>query len=576
MPNVFSIENINLNGSTITTNNGTLYVNNNPIIAQTGVSVNENLFIKGYAPLTFYSRLAIHGTYLNEIFLNDEFIATGWLITCSQPGTGQSALQGRFYTRKPTSVIDTQTISQFQLQTGSIFSFSNPYFYKVYSDSVIGLDIYSIPAEMQSLSINLLGYFAGAGHFDKVPKTFDTYIRGKVEIGYNIFQEYVQYDTTFTGIGIYAGESGTGPSTINTQYITGYLSGTLNQYPIYKSITGVYANSGYFVSGKKYNFPTGNQFSGFSGQSGFDNIWGYSYSGFEISRSGDNIFSGYYGNVRFGEGELLEKIGTRNYTVQEKIIGFRSGFLNESFVFSGFTGQQNLSGYFISGTQYYFPTGTGFANFSGQFGFDEYLGYSYTGFTFPEGVGFSGLTFPSSGTGILTGYIGHRNVLTGEFVSGFIKIISDYDFTVATGRNFVSGYFIDRTRTGFDTGIPFSGFDGRSGFDNYWGYTFSGFFPTSSGFSGSNFLYSGSGIMTGAIGYRYIPNLNPLSGQFYYKNNLGDKTAGPSFILNSGEKFYESTSVFYPVSGKRIIGFDIHNTLSGLSDVNIVLMGYYN
>lgn len=576
MPNVFSIENINLNGSVLTTDNGILYINNDPLIAQTGISVNENLFIKGYAPLTFYSRVAIHGTYLNEIFLNDEFIATGWLITCSQPGTGQKPLQGRFYTRKPGSVIDTQTVSPFEMPTGSIFSLSNPYFYKVRSDSMIGLDIYSIPTEMESLSINLLGYFAGAGHFDKVPKTFNAYIQGSVETGYDIFQEYIQYDTTFTGIGIYAGESGVGPSIINTQYITGYLSGNLNQYPIYKIVSGIESNSGYFVSGIKYNFPTGNSFSGFSGQSGFDDYLGYSYSGFEISRSGDNIFSGYYENIRFGEGDLLEKIGTRNYAIQEKIIGFRSGFLNELYVFSGFIDQENLSGYFLSGNQYYFPTGTGFTNFSGQSGFDDYLGYDYTGFSFPEGVGFSGLNFPTSGSGILTGYIGHRNAPTGEFVSGFIKIISDYDFEIITGRNFVSGYFIDKAKIGFNTGEVFSGFDGQSGFDNYWGYQFSGFFPTSSGFSGTSFINSGTGAMTGLIGYRNVPIMSPLTGQFYYKDKNSNKNLGFNFTLNSGEKFYESASIFYPVSGKQLVGFDILNTISGLKNLNVVLMGYYN
>jgi len=575
MPNTLSIENINLNGGILTTNGSTLYINNHPVQIESGLPINDKLFIKGYAPLSFYSRLAIHGTYLNEVFLNDDFIATGWLLTCTQPGTGSNDFKGRFYSRKISSVIDTQTVSTFQMSTGLISEFSDPFFNKIYKDKIIGIDIYSVPYEMESISINLLGYFAGAGHFDRVPKIVNYYKNGNLNTGENIYEEFIQYNSTFTGINIFAGASGTGAS-IAPEKILGYISGVLQKDPIYKlTSNGDTKYSGYYISNERKIFPDGATFSGFSGQSGFYEYSGFSYSGFSISPLSGS-FSGF-NNTNYGYGEFSQSIGSRNVGTQEKIIGFRSGYMNEFFSFSPFANSGNLSGYFLSGNKLYFQTGSLFSGFSGLGGFDSNLGFSYTGFSFPEGLGFSGITYANSGTGILTGYIGNRSFLKSEYITGFVTITSWHNFTpsspAVTGT---SGYFIESRVVRFDTGNNFSGFSGQSGFYQNYGYAFEGLFASSSGFSGLYSMLSGSGIMTGVIGYRNIPYMWPMSGRFYYKDQNNIKTLGQPFSIDSGKYSNINIPISYGIENGKRVGIDIYNTLPGLSNVNIALVGYYD
>jgi hypothetical protein len=209
---------------------------------------------------------------------------------------------------------------------------------------------------------------------------------------------------------------------LERERIVGFRSGVTNAFgtfiPFTVPIPGSQGFSGYILSGKKYYFPTGNTFSGFSGMPGFYTGLGFSFSGFFPSQSG---FSG----------ESWPKI---NY---EKINGFISGFRNDLGQFFTFQDlypelpQLRSSGYFLNNQQYYFPTGNTFSGFNGMPGFSIDTGFAYTGFNFPEGSTFSGLT-GAFGTGILSGFIGHRvfytyptNSITGS-LTGFIGSRNDY------------------------------------------------------------------------------------------------------------------------------------------------------
>lgn len=208
MPSTFSIEQINLSGSRVTAANGVIYVDGVPVTMGGSIPINaDHLFVKGYAPLSFYSRLGIHGSQLGEVFLNEGFMATGWMITCTDPGTGAN-LSGRFYERPANSVVGGGTISTFNLSSGAIYEKSSPMSYEVYGSKIIGIDIDACPDDISSISINLLGYYAGAGHFDRVPYTYDYYANGN-QTGSNLNEKIVQYSSTFTGLNVYCNTSGT-------------------------------------------------------------------------------------------------------------------------------------------------------------------------------------------------------------------------------------------------------------------------------------------------------------------------------------------------------------------------------
>lgn len=210
------------------------------------------------------------------------------------------------------------------------------------------------------------------------------------------------------------------------------------------------------------------QFSGFSGLSGFDNMAGHEF--FMFFMPGSGFGSGFvqdpgqpvFGQLKFGTGKMTGIIGYRNlffeniysglsgipsheygwyfinsgifgannniingqynvtnnylmtgfsgigYQQTNLVIGFISGYQNENGQFSPFFGSRNASGYFYppNNQKFYFPTGAAFGGFSNDINF---IGkpISYTGFSFPAGSGFSGLYDLASGTGIVTGYIGH-------------------------------------------------------------------------------------------------------------------------------------------------------------------------
>jgi hypothetical protein len=209
------------------------------------------------------------------------------------------------------------------------------------------------------------------------------------------------------------------------------------------------------------------QFNNFSGELGFDNRAGHDF--FMFFMSGSGFGSGFiqdpgqpiFGQLKFGTGKMTGIIGYRNifteniysglsgiptheygwyfiksgmfgadnhivsgkynvlnnylttgfsgqtYQQTNLVLGFISGYQSENGQFSPFFGSKNTSGYFnFNGEKFYFPTGAAFGGFSNDINF---IGkpFSYTGFSFPIGSGFSGLYYQGSGTGIMTGYIGH-------------------------------------------------------------------------------------------------------------------------------------------------------------------------
>jgi hypothetical protein len=262
---------------------------------------------------------------------------------------------------------------------------------------------------------------------------------------------------------------------------------------------------------------------------------------------------------------MLEKVGWRVAPYPETISGFISGYRTSggSFILlseiigpnqssfalnpSGYI--MGSSGYFLSGQQYFFPTGTGISNrftgFSGMFGFEESMGYQYSGIFSDISSNFFSGKFPDSSggnTGIVIGKIGYRNVPTRKEISGFIKAESLYNFSGFnyTGINIsgLSGYFIDNKAVSFLTGAPnrdllikgFEGFDNESGFDNF-GYEYSGFFTMpNSGFSGLGMPYLFPETVTGFV-----------SGFLSGENNTFVRFtgfSGSSGYILSGNKYY--------------------------------------
>jgi hypothetical protein len=630
MPSVLSIEKINLNGSILTAQNNSLYIDGQQVKNVSGVQVSENFFIKGYAPVSFYSRWPARGPYLNETLLNDFFMATGYAISCAYPATGSQSLQGRFYSRNLNSVIDSETIANFELPSREVY-IQKPISKKIYPNHILGLDIVTAPNEMKSISYHLLGYFPAASHFDRMPRTFNFYNKGQLNTGNNIYEEYCQHDATFTGLIIQCGNSGAGPTTYK-QEITGYISGYLNELPIYipqnqgvilQTCDPCYQQpnmsdwSGYFINGKKYNFPTGLNFSGFSGLgNNFSQSSGFDYSGFKLSQNENIIFSGYKPD-KYTAGELLETIGWRvapypevisgflsgyrtsggsfislnnisgsgvsdfpldptGYIIgssgyfisgqayffrdmmprKQKVIGFLSGFVSSEGIFTPYhvtnPFTSGSSGYFIS-RQYFFPTGRFFSGFSGMPGFLNNVtgyGFVYSGFSFPEGSGFSGTQFPTSGSGIMTGFIG-------------------------------TGVVIPDTR--------FTAFSGMYGFEEYMGYQYSGIFSDvqNNFFSGQYPDSSGgnTGILIGKIGYRNVPTRQEVSG-FIKANTIYDFSFSTSGYNYTGQNISGVSGYFIDNLQIRFLtgindtdlgtkGFDNFNNQSGFDNFGYMYDGFF-
>lgn len=622
MPSVFSIESINLNGSMLTANNDRLYINGQQVKNTSGVQISENFFIKGYAPISFYSRWAVRGQYLNETLLNDLFMVTGYVITCGYPATGSIPLQGRFYQRKVDSVIDVKPITDFELPPRQVYA-QKAISEKIYPDSVLGLDIAQAPNEMRAISCHLLGYFPAAGHFDKMPRTFNFYSQSEPKVGNGAYEEYMQHNATFTGVSLYCSETGRGPTTYR-QEITGYISGFLQNEPLYIPLSreAVYQTcdpcysppnmsdwSGYFIDGKKYNFNTGNQFSGFNGISLFSQQSGYEYSGFKLNSG--TLFSGY-SDSEYGFGEMLETVGWRvapypetvsgfisgyrtsggsfillseitgsrvgnfpldpsGYIIgssgyflsgqqyffpdmmprRQKVVGFLSGFMSSNGIFTPYHTTNPFtsgnSGYFIT-RQYFFPTGRFFSGFSGMPGFLNNVtgyGFVYSGFGFPEGSGFSGMQFPTSGSGIMTGIIGTGVVIPDTI---FTRFSGMFGFQESMGYEY-SGIFSDIS-------------------SNF----FSGIFPDSSG--------GITGMVIGKIGYRNVPTRREISGFIKAKsvtNFSGFNITGNNISGLSGYFIDNRTVSFLTGAPNRdllIKGFEGFDNESGFDNFGYEYSGF--
>jgi len=596
MPSVLSIESINLNGSILTAQDHRLYIDGMQVKNTSGIQLTDRYFLRGYAPISFYSRWPIVGNYLNEIYMSDFFMATGFLVTCSHPATGDDKLEGSFYTRKPESVIDTKYVGAFTLGKYQ-YSNNGSLDYKITPHNILGLNIHSTANEMRSLSISLLGYYSAAASFDKIPVAFN-YYNNNIQIKENLYEQYIQYPAEFTGWGLYCGNSGAGPTTF-TNYITGYISGFLERQRSFLFNGG----SGYIINNNAKYFSNTN-FSGFNGEPGFDQNVGYSFTGFNI-----NALTGSANTDNFGPAVYTQAIGSRNiYKLDNVITGFLSGYRSSTNIFyplssfkfriNGFpTGRNGFiidsSGYFLSGNQYYFPTGSGlFSGFSGMPGFQN-VNYIYSGiFSNTSQNQFSGLYQDVSGgyTGYLYGPIGVREELRGEIISGFLEVEVLPNFRpIHTGAGYppntagFSGYFLypyeqRRFVTGGGGTYQFEAFESENGFIKQYGYEYSGFFPAKSGFSGVQFSNSGFGIMTGLIGYRNLPDFSPLTGKFYKKNKNGTKEYLIDFGITSGMMYAETdvnSKISFEVTAGDRVGIDVLKTLSGISDVNIVLGGFY-
>lgn len=380
---------------------------------------------------------------------------------------------------------------------------------------------------------------------------------------------------------------------ISSQNVTGYISGIFTDVFIPFDTGSSLFSSGYFINSSIYKFPKINLIPEF--------ITGY-ISGVLFE---DNEFSGFKNSSIESSSGFFYKNNQYEFLPQKNIqlapvTGFLIGLKSGDY-FSGFYQNQPIDGLY-SGVfavndfsnpaetepiiELYFPTGSGlFSGFTGIYGFDEKLGFSYTGFfselvdsegnpildqdenpipvTFNGSSGFieiEGGPFPGTVIGSMTGIIGSRNVLnfSGEFAGFENNQILDLRYGYEYSGFFVnsSGFLgteidpITLERNSFGTGIltgiigyinlleyiNLTGFDNQPGFEN--SGIFSGFFVGSSGFSGIN-GNNGTGIMTGFIGSRnYLIEYGEFSGFSGFSDFspafLNEINADMSFPYGSG------------------------------------------
>lgn len=239
--------------------------------------------------------------------------------------------------------------------------------------------------------------------------------------------------------------------------VTGFRVGFMNGFGEFSGYTEGEGLSGILLTGDVFSddpnsrifYPSDSNFTGFDGLSGFDTEIGYEFSGFDFFDS-----SGFIGfdpnNPFFGTGELTGLIGYKyiiflsgEFSGSDSITGVDEGFgLNYNGFFDGDT--------YFSGIEFDFQTneflnyGTGYLigkigyknvqnfygdpGFDNRPGFDALAGYNYTGFSFPEGSGFVGITGNQFGSGYMSGYIGSRNFIdyTGTY-SGFTGLLDNYN-----------------------------------------------------------------------------------------------------------------------------------------------------
>lgn len=196
-------------------------------------------------------------------------------------------------------------------------------------------------------------------------------------------------------------------------------------------------------------FPADSNYVGFDGISEFDPDIGYEYSGFDFFDS-SGFVSFNPQNPFFGTGEMTGLIGYKYFVYSSgefsganSITGVDEGF---GLDFNGFfDGDTYFSGVeFDPLTNSFFNYGTGYLigkigtknvqnfygdpGFDNRSGFDPLAGYSYTGFSFPEGSGFVGINGNTFGTGYMSGLIGSRNFINYSGIySGFTGLLDKYN-----------------------------------------------------------------------------------------------------------------------------------------------------
>jgi|694.fasta_scaffold10587_2 hypothetical protein len=240
--------------------------------------------------------------------------------------------------------------------------------------------------------------------------------------------------------------------------VTGFRVGFMNGLGIFSGYsTGEGGTSGILLTGDVFSddpnsrifFPLDGNFVGFDGISGFDPEIGYEYSGFDFFDS-SGFISFDQANPFFGTGEMTGLIGYKyivylsgEFSGENSITGVNEGF---GLDFNGFfDGDTYFSGVeFDPLTNSFLNYGTGYLigkigtknvqnfygdpGFDNRPGFDPLAGYSYTGFSFPEGSGFAGINGNTFGTGYMSGFIGSRNFIdyTGIY-SGFTGLLDKYN-----------------------------------------------------------------------------------------------------------------------------------------------------
>lgn len=375
---------------------------------------------------------------------------------------------------------------------------------------------------------------------------------------------------------------------LNKEFVTGFWYGSLNNgifggFTDQSNLSGILTTQdpNLFIStdqnqGKIF-FPSGGNFTGFSNIEGFDQDLKHEFSGFFFNSSGfypiigdenalTGIMTGHIGYKYFVEfsGEFSGADSITGFSDSLDII-YNGFFVNNTF-FSGIEFDPVSNEFLNYGTGYlignignknilkYYST----AGFDNRSGFDPVYGYNYTGFTFPEGSGFSGINGNENGSGVISGYIGSRNLLvyTGEY-SGFTGLLSNYnkylpnvifpnfDFTRA------SGFVGPRPGNGMLTGIISTGYvKGDAMFvesQPYTGIYIAGIIATGmtiSGFSGvpvEQLDYSILDISGEITGTNYIPGL--LSGKFFDSGYTGYNPDTDSGIYDIKSGSYISGSI---------------------------------
>lgn len=298
-------------------------------------------------------------------------------------------------------------------------------------------------------------------------------------------------------------------ASIMQEKIIGYISGFLKENGMFSGFDNNYldCSSGYYYSGERYEFLP-------------QKITGNTYvTGFLLGLKSGNYFSGFYQNSQI----------ENNY----------SGILTDN----DYSDPNELDPIVYKN----FPTGSSFIGFSGMPSMDERLGFDYDGFfnsglpgyeyeivPFYNNSGFITLgpgAFPNTEMVLCTGLIGTRNTLNffGTFSDFFNIDIPNTDF----GYSY-TGFFAESSgfsgEAGFGPGV-YTGFIGHINKHEYTNLTgfndenqfpiggsFSGFsYPLGSAFSGTNGA-TGEGIKTGIIGAKYALL---ESGQYSGFHNIG-------------------------------------------------------